>query len=170
LRGAERTRAAPKPRPQRSGAPDLFAQPAPLNRGIRFAPHPACFLARAGLAARTRWSKRRKGVAKALPVLTGALGKHFLEQFNAFAASTPPSAGGPAADDFAFARWLDASGLFPPAAAGEFLGRFLWHGRRIGLSARRGDRGLLVGVRLPLFGVRLICVPDFSRSLRAARR
>src|SRR4051812_33683332 len=35
-------RCTDKPGAERSGAPDSFAQPAPLDPGLRFATHPAC--------------------------------------------------------------------------------------------------------------------------------
>src|SRR5262245_60699313 len=63
---------------------------------------------RVRLAAEMLALKRLRGVAKAWPVLAGALGTRFEEIFLLFAAATPPPArGGALADGRAFVRSLE---------------------------------------------------------------
>ena len=111
---------------------------------------------RVDLAARTLVAKRAKSVARAWPALSASLGTRFVAEFETFAAASPTHPDGPAADGFAFARWLDARHALPADAVPELMLARLWR-RRLpaGLLVRRRPRGLLVGVRLPLPGVRL---------------
>jgi hypothetical protein len=110
---------------------------------------------RVELAARTLVAKRMKSVARACPVLAASLGTRFAEEFSAFAATFPAPATAPADDGLAFASWLDDRNVLPTDAIPELMLARLWRRRLPGLLLRRGPRGLLLGVRLPLLGVRL---------------
>jgi hypothetical protein len=112
-------------------------------------------------------NKRRRGIAKAWPRLSAALGDDFPRQFDDFAASGVSRApGAPAADGLAFACWLADRNSFPsdPAADAEVVAHRLWARRGIVIALRRGSRGLLIGVRAPLVGDRLFPLPFLARS------
>ena len=115
---------------------------------------------RVELAARTLLAKRRKGVAAAWPRLAESLGERFAERFSAFAAATTPHPNGPAADGVAFAEWLDGQRLLPATIVPELLTSHLRRGPSIGIRFRRTtDGSLLIGLRLPLCGVRVLSIP-----------
>ena len=124
---------------------------------------------RAAAAALAR--KRARSVARAWPVLAGAMGERFDERFTAYAEEMPlPRSGGPLADGRAFARWLAARGELPGAARPEVLGVDLqFRASPEGLVRRRGPalkavflvrpRRLLVAVQLPGLGARWFMLP-----------
>jgi hypothetical protein len=133
-------------------------------------PAPAGFdAARLALAARSLANKRRQETAHAWPALARCLGDDFAERFSAFAREPLPARGGPLADGRAFAATLPAR-LLDDDARLEVLAVDLRQRRaRDGLVARRGPalrwawlpraRRLVLGVRLPGLGVRLLAVP-----------
>jgi hypothetical protein len=108
------------------------------------------------LAARTLFTKRRKGVAKTWGGLVTSLGDTFPAHFERFARDHPPDPAGPAADGHAFARWLDARRLLPPAAVPDLLAAGLARRRAPAAGdVRRADGRLVVALKLPLLGVRV---------------
>jgi hypothetical protein len=127
--------------------------------------------ARLGVAARALVSKRSRAAARAWPSLAGALGEQWREQFHAFSQTCPlPREGGPVADGYAFARFLQHAGKLPEEALLEVLAVELRY-RRVpgGLRSRRGvaARAYLAGrrhrlglaIRLPFFGERWLSLP-----------
>ncbi|ATB29998.1 hypothetical protein [Melittangium boletus] len=115
-------------------------------------------------------SKRRRGVRRAWPLLSEALGEDFSPDFDAWARAHPlkgvePHAG---ADGYRYANALRASGRLPVGRAEEELLRFELRWRLTpegGVVARRGwvprlwrvgkARRWVLGMRLP--GGRLVC-------------
>jgi hypothetical protein len=92
------------------------------------------------LAATSLAVKRARSVARAWPGLAAALGPEFEARFAEFAVGTLiPSRGGPLADGFAFAGWLDSQGLLPAAGRLEQLAVSLrFRTCPEGLEPRRG--------------------------------
>ncbi len=155
----------------------LAAAQAELVRAlVADGPAPAGFdAARLALAARSLANKRRQEAAHAWPALARCLGDDFAERFSAFARATAlPARGGPLADGRAFAATLPAR-LLDDEARLEVLTTDLPHRRaRDGLVPRRGPalrwawlpgaRRLVLGVRLPGLGVRLLALPVWGRK------
>jgi hypothetical protein len=111
------------------------------------------------LAARSLVNKRLREVARAWPALAQCLGESFRERFTTFAERNPPPAeGGPVADGRAFVVTVPASELDDDA-------RLEW--MQVDLQCRRlpvrmrwlpGAGRLVLGVRLPWLGVRVVAV------------
>ncbi len=121
---------------------------------------PAGFdVARVQLAARSLVNKRIREVARVWPALSRCLGDRFAERFKAFAQrTTPPSKGGPMADGRAFLATLREEDLDDEARM-EVLSRDL--GRwSMGMKTKwlPGARRLVLGVRLPWLGMRMVSV------------
>jgi hypothetical protein len=112
------------------------------------------------LAASSLINKRIREVSRAWPALARALGKGFAARFRAFALThPPPQAGGPLMDGLAFATRL-APGELDDSVRLEMV-RARLAGARFGFaSVRLGQsRRLVLGVRLPGLGARLIALP-----------
>jgi hypothetical protein len=110
--------------------------------------------------------KSSRAAARAWPGLAGALGDEWREQFRAFAENIPlPRDGGPLADGYAFARFLQRAGKLPDEGRLEALAVELRYRRCAGgLRPRRGiavrvcllgrPRRLILALRLPFLGER----------------
>jgi hypothetical protein len=132
------------------------------------APPPRFDAARVAAAAAALFRKRMRGVAKTWPNLARSLGESFSLKFTAYAAERPlPRQGGPLADGWAFARHLAQVAALPDAGRLEFLViQLRYRPSRDGLVHRRGPaiafrllrqpRRLVVGIRLPFIGQRLL--------------
>jgi hypothetical protein len=115
--------------------------------------------------------KRCRSVAKAWPILTRVLGERFEGRFAAFAIATPlPLNGGPLADGRNFAHFLAAARELPEEARLELMAVDLnYAATKRGLLPRRSfavrlaclgrARRLVLGIRLPWFGVRWLSIP-----------
>jgi hypothetical protein len=80
--------------------------------------------------------KREHSVVATWPELARALGPELHSLFERYASEELlPQEGGPLADGWRFARWLEAQARFPPAAALESL--------RVGLRFRPTPEGLV---------------------------
>jgi hypothetical protein len=111
------------------------------------------------LAARSLVNKRLREVARDWPALAKCLGETFRARFTTFAEGNPPPAdGGPMADGRAFAATLKASELDDEARL-ELMRVDLHQGwLPVRLRWLRGARRVVVGVRLPWLGVRVVSV------------
>ncbi len=121
--------------------------------------------ARLELAARSLLNKRLRETARAWPALVRCLSDGYAERFRAYAGGTPPpTEGGPLADGRAFARTLPPALVDDEARAEVLLVDLNWRRTANGLRPRRGvtlkaawlRRRLVLGVRLPRLGVRLV--------------
>ena len=123
--------------------------------------------ARFQVAAQALASKRSRAAARAWPRLAGALGEEWRERFRAFARTCPlPREGGPLADGYAFARFLQRAGKLPDEGRLEALAFELRYRRfaagqfrpRRGVAARAcllgRPRRLVLALRLPFLGER----------------
>ena len=111
------------------------------------------------LAARSLINKRLREVALTWPALARCLGKTFQSRFTTFAESNPPPVdGGPLADGRTFAATVSVSDLDDEARLG-LMQVDLRH-RRLPVRARwlPGARRVVIGVRLPRLGVRVMPV------------
>jgi len=147
----------------------LAAAQATLAGAVTGGAVPAGFDAgRVGLVAAALAHKRRRSVARAWPGLAEALGAAFAERFAEYAGAHV-LAGGPAEDGLAFARWLRGRGGLPEGAAAEVIAREL---RRPGVRVAwlAGARRLLVGVRIPWVGTRLVSIGLPRKGTRGAGR
>jgi hypothetical protein len=112
---------------------------------------------RVRLAARSLINKRLREVASVWPALARCLGESFRARFTAFAErNPPPTEGGPVADGRAFAATLPAGELDDEARLETMLVdlRRRWRPVRIRWLPRA--RRLVLGARLPWFGVHMV--------------
>ena len=125
---------------------------------------------KAGVAGRSLRRKRAHGVASAWPALALALGDDFDARFDTFARATPPPAFGFGyTDGLAFASTLSAGDLSGDARVELLLARAAIAGRDGAWRARRGvffgataasePRRIVIVVRVPALGRRLLVVP-----------
>jgi len=122
--------------------------------------------ARFQVAARALVSKRSRAAARAWPGLSGTFGEQWRQQFRAFTQTCPLAReGGPLADGYAFARFLQRAGKLPDEGRLEALAFDLRYrqcaGRfrpRRGVAARAcllgRPRRLVLAIRLPFLGER----------------
>jgi hypothetical protein len=115
--------------------------------------------------------KRTHSVARSWPSLARSLGPAFDERFSNYARSRPPlHDGGPLADGRAFARAVAQDVALADDAALEALLfdlRYRISEERVvarrgfffGLAQLNQSQRLVIGIRLPLFGERLINLP-----------
>jgi hypothetical protein len=133
---------------------------------------------RVEVAAQALARKRCRGVVKAWPTLTRALGEDFEVRFAAFAAANQwPEDGGPLADGRAFARFLASTGResLEEARLEVMAVDLSFRSTLRGLAPRRGfalrvallrrAARLVLGIRVPWFGMRWL-----SLGLRHAWR
>jgi len=150
----------------------LAAQQADLAKALTGAASPptgfdvACVEAAAEALAR----KRCCSAANAWPILARVLSDRFQACFAGYAAVTSlPDDGGPLADGRAFARFLEAAGTLPEEARLELTavdlhytstkrGMLPRHGFALRAALLRRPRGLVLGIRLPWFGVRWLSI------------
>ncbi len=116
--------------------------------------------ARVRLAAAMLVAKRRRAVSRLMPELSRSLGADGASLFEEYARARAHPPGGVAqADALAFARWLRGRCRLSDAARTEILGARLHSGRRAGLARLAGPPlAVVIGVRLPVLGVRLLRV------------
>jgi hypothetical protein len=134
-----------------------------------------------GAAAVALWRKRARAAARAWPSLFAALGDQARFVFAEFAEQISlPEEGGPLADGRAFVEFLARENRLPDAGRLEALFVDLHHARTPrGLSRRRGfalkaallgrPRRIVVGVRLPLIGVRWFALPLAGSATNTTR-
>lgn len=132
--------------------------------------------ARVAAAAEALFRKRMRGVAKVWPSVARSLGESFSLEFASYAAKHPlPRQGGPLADGWAFARRLAQTAALPDAGCLELLAiRLRYRPSRHGLVRRRGPAivfqflrqagRLVVGIRLPFMGQRLLSLPLLRKA------
>lgn len=117
---------------------------------------------RVDLAARMLLHKRRKSVAHVIPRVAAELGREFIPLFARYLRSFPhPPVGGPVIDALEFADWLGLTRLSESRGI-ELI--------RLDLSVRRRMRcvrlssRVVIGIRLPILGVRMLRFPMVSGS------
>ncbi len=124
--------------------------------------------ARVRACAESLLRKRTRDVERAWPVLVDSLGPRFRPAFTAYAAGSPlPAAGGALADGREFAAWLRTRGAVTDVARRAVLAFDLqWNrcpfGRRcfaVGAVILSAPHWLVLGLRLPLFGVHTFTIP-----------
>jgi hypothetical protein len=159
----------------------LAARQAELVRALYGGPPAAGLDARmVAVTSATLAEKRARGVARAWPALRRELGADFAVNFADYARTTPPPDGGALADGLAFGRVVARQRRLPDDARIEMMrssSQFKFRQDR--LVARRGPylavtvvggpRRIVIVVRLPRAGVRLIALGLLPR-LRLTRR
>lgn len=115
--------------------------------------------ARVDLARRALIAKRRKSVARIIPSIVGELGTEFERLFDEFAMSSPPAES--VSDALRFTDRLCFRHL-AEIAVREVVRLDLRSRRRF--RGTRSAGGWVVGVRLPVLGIRLLGIPGTRRG------
>jgi len=121
--------------------------------------------AQISVAAKSLAHKRAAGIRKAMPSLVEALGNSFvmlLAEFTANHLAPPPE--GPRADAIAFARWLQDRNILPDSCLLQMeIAAMSWR-RPMRIVRQLESKKILLIVRFPMLGVRILKLPARSQT------